>query len=96
MDAATLDCFFTVSGENVVSKFLDADSIYPEWEQLSSNTPWMAAQINGGEEIYTMQSDFYRQGDDTCRRNRRAIPLCCACSIPTLLRANRDLATQWS
>ncbi len=67
MDAATLDCFFTVSGENVVSKFLDADSIYPEWEQLSSNTPWMAAQINGGEEIYTMQSDFYRQGDDTFR-----------------------------
>ena len=67
MDAATLDCFFTVSGENVVSKFLDADSIYPEWEQLSSNTPWIAAQINGGEEIYTMQSDFYRQGDDTFR-----------------------------
>ena len=67
MDAATLDCFFTVSGENVMSKFLDADSIYPEWEQLSSNTPWMAAQINGGEEIYTMQSDFYRQGDDTFR-----------------------------
>ncbi len=67
MDAATLDCFFTVSGENVVSKFLDADSIYPEWEQLSSNTPWMAAQINGGEKIYTMQSDFYRQGDDTFR-----------------------------
>ena len=28
MDAATLDCFFTVSGENVMSKFLDADSIY--------------------------------------------------------------------
>lgn len=67
MDAATLDCFFTVSGENVVSKFLDADSIYPEWDQLSSNTPWMAAQINGGEEIYTVQSDFYRQGDDTFR-----------------------------
>lgn len=67
MDAATLDCFFTVSGENVVAKFLDADSIYPEWYQLSSNTPWMAAQINGGEELYTMQSDFYRQGDDTFR-----------------------------
>lgn len=67
MDAATLDCFFTVSGENVVSKFLDADSIYPEWEQLSSNTPWMAAQVNGGKEIYTVQSDFYRQGDDTFR-----------------------------
>lgn len=46
MDAATLDCFFTVSGENVVSKFLDADSIYPEWEQLSSNTPWMLSLIH--------------------------------------------------
>ena len=67
MDAATLDCFFTVSGENVVAKFLDANSIYPEWDQLSSNTPWIAAQINGGKEIYTMQSDFYRQGDDTFR-----------------------------
>ena len=67
MDAATLDCFFTVSGENVVAKFLDADSIYPEWEQLYFNTPWMMAQINGGEEIHSMQSDFYRQGDDTFR-----------------------------
>ena len=67
MDAATLDCFFTVSGENVVSKFLDADSIYPEWFQLSSNTPWMAAQVNGGKEIYTVQSDFYRQSEDTFR-----------------------------
>ena len=62
MDAATLDCFFTVSGENVVSKFLDADSIYPEWEQLSSNTPWMAAQIQRRRETTRCKSDFYRQG----------------------------------
>ncbi len=85
-----------------MSKFLDADSIYPEWEQLSSNTPWMAAQINGGEEIYTIQSDFYRQGDDTFRlwlhyqlpeEPQGDTGVCCACWIPTLQRENRGLAT---
>lgn len=104
MDAATLDCFFTVSGENVVSKFLDTDSIYPEWEQLAAiRRGWRrkstaARKFTRCKVISTDRATIPSGCGCTisCRKSRRAIPLCCACSIPTLLRANRDLATQWS
>lgn len=67
MDAAALDCFFTISGENAVSRLIDASSIYPEWEQLRGNSPVLWAQIAQEEALFPMQSDLYRQGEDSFR-----------------------------
>ena len=65
MDSASLDCFFTISGENVVENFLDSSLPQPEWYQLDINAPRLLAQINGGEAIARMQSDLYRKNDDS-------------------------------
>lgn len=65
MDSASLDCFFTISGENVVSKFLDSSIPQPEWYQLNLNAPFLLAQINEDEPLDQMQDDLYRKNDNS-------------------------------
>ena len=65
MDSASLDCFFTISGKNVVSKFLDSSIPQPEWYQLGLNAPFLLAQINEDEPLDQMQDDLYRKDDNS-------------------------------
>ena len=65
MDSASLDCFFTISGKNVVSKFLDSSIPQPEWYQLGLNAPFLLAQINEDDPLDQMQDDLYRKDDNS-------------------------------
>lgn len=65
MDSASLDCFFTITGENIVSKFLDSSIPQPEWYQLNLNAPFLLAQIGGDEPLDRMQDDLYRKDDSS-------------------------------
>lgn len=62
MDAASMDAFFTITGEQAMEGVLDSGSYLPDWEQFWSAGPvlWRGS-INGQEGAFTLDStDFYR------------------------------------
>lgn len=68
MDAASMDVFFTITGENAVKGVLDPDDYLPEWSQLWNYEPsFWEVQINGEKIAQKDISDFYRVDDNTLK-----------------------------
>lgn len=67
MDAASMDVFFTITGEQAMEGVIDKDEYYPDWYQFCSAGPlfWRGG-INGREGAFALDSnDFYRADSAT-------------------------------
>lgn len=79
MDSATMNAFFTITGDQAVKGALNADDYQPEWDQLWTAAPrFRDVTVNGQRTAEKDCSDFYRQDDSTlklwCHYQLAAVP----------------------
>lgn len=68
MDGATMDLFFTITGEEAIAAVLGTDSYMPDWSKLFGVGPdFWRSTVNGEEILSRINGDYYRQDDDTLK-----------------------------
>lgn len=68
MDGATMDVFFTITGQDAIAAVLDSDSYLPDWGKLFGVGPdFWRATVNGQEILDRINGDYYRQDDGTLK-----------------------------
>ncbi len=68
MDAAAMNVFFTITGDQAVKGVLDPDDYAPEWSQLWMYAPYFyAPTVNGEPTAVENGMDFYRVDDNTLK-----------------------------